>query len=119
MAPVNSPKTIAEDPQFQDRFQWYPIEQLGAEQLGSPLKFIGERMPVPTHAPTVGQHTDEVLADLLGWDDGAHHRVAGSGRARGAGGGLSRATGPRHPVPTGTTCPPPVPNSDAPLGCRP
>ena len=24
VAPVNSPKTIAEDPQFQDRFQWYP-----------------------------------------------------------------------------------------------
>jgi crotonobetainyl-CoA:carnitine CoA-transferase CaiB-like acyl-CoA transferase len=68
VAPVNSPKSIAQDPQFQDRFEWYPVEQLGAEQLGSPIKFIGERMPVPTHAPTVGQHTDEILADLLGWD---------------------------------------------------
>jgi len=26
---------------------------------------------VPTKAPTVGQHTDNVLADLLGWDDAA------------------------------------------------
>ena len=68
VAPVNSPKTIAHDPQFQDRFSWYPVEQLGAEQLGTPLKFIGEELPTPSHAPTVGQHTDEVVADLLGWD---------------------------------------------------
>jgi crotonobetainyl-CoA:carnitine CoA-transferase CaiB-like acyl-CoA transferase len=83
VAPVNSPKTIADDPQFQDRFHWYGIDQLGAEQLGSPLKFIGERMPVPTHAPSVGQHTDEVLADLLGWDAA---RIEAS-RARGGLGG--------------------------------
>ena len=68
VAPVNSPKTIAQDPQFEHRFEWYPVDQLGAEQLGSPIKFIGEQMPIPTHAPTVGQHTDEVLAELLGWD---------------------------------------------------
>ena len=83
VAPVNSPKTIADDPQFQDRFQWYPVEQLGAEQLGTPLKFIGEQLPVPSHAPTVGQHTDEVLADLLGWDEA---RIAES-RAKGGLGG--------------------------------
>lgn len=83
VAPVNSPKTIADDPQFQDRFHWYPAEQLGAEELGSPIKFIGEELPVPDHAPTVGQHTDEVLADLLGWDA---DRIAGS-RARGGLGG--------------------------------
>ncbi len=83
MAPVNSPKTIAEDPQFQDRFRWIPTERLGAEQLGSPLKFVGEELPVPTHAPTVGQHTEEVLRDVLGWDDA---RIAAS-RARGGLGG--------------------------------
>ena len=85
VAPVNSPKTSADDPQFQDRFQWYPVEQLGAEQLGTPLKFIGEQLPVPSHAPTVGQHTDEVLADLLGWDEA---RIAES-RAKGGLGGTS------------------------------
>jgi crotonobetainyl-CoA:carnitine CoA-transferase CaiB-like acyl-CoA transferase len=79
VAPVNSPKTIADDPQFHDRFRWYPIEQLGAEQLGTPLKFVGEELPAPSHAPTVGQHTDEVLSELLGWDDA---RIAAS-RARG------------------------------------
>ena len=83
VAPVNSPKTIADDPQFQDRFSWYPVEQLGAEQLGTPLKFVGEELPAPFHAPTVGQHTEEVLADLLGWDEA---RIAES-RARGGLGG--------------------------------
>ena len=87
VAPVNSPKTIAQDPQFEHRFEWFPVDQLGAEQLGSPIKFIDERMPVPAHAPTVGQHTDAVLAELLGWD-GA--RIEAS-RAKGGLGGPSKA----------------------------
>jgi crotonobetainyl-CoA:carnitine CoA-transferase CaiB-like acyl-CoA transferase len=69
IAPVNSPKTIADDPQFQDRFHWIPTERLGAEQLPTPLKFVDEQLPVPAHAPTVGQQTDDVLRDVLGWDD--------------------------------------------------
>lgn len=83
VAPVNTPQTIADDPQFHDRFSFYPVERLGAEQIGSPLKFIDETLPVPTHAPTVGQHTDEVLADLLGW---SAEDIAAS-RARGGLGG--------------------------------
>jgi crotonobetainyl-CoA:carnitine CoA-transferase CaiB-like acyl-CoA transferase len=83
VAPVNSPKTIAEDPQFRDRFHWFPTEALGCEQLPSPLRFVGEETVVPTKAPTVGQHTDEVLHDVLGWDD---ERIAAS-RARGGLGG--------------------------------
>ena len=68
LAPVNTPKTLLDDPQFLDRFPMYSVEQLGAEQLPGPIKFLGESMPVPTKAPTAGQHTDAVLADLLGWD---------------------------------------------------
>lgn len=83
VAPVNSPKTIAEDPQFHDRFSWYSVEQLGAEQIGSPLKFIDETLPTPSKAPTVGQHTDEVLADVLGWDAA---RIAESRSKGGLGG---------------------------------
>ena len=37
--------------------------------MPSPLKFLDAPVPVPTHAPTVGQHTDEVLAEVLGYDD--------------------------------------------------
>ncbi|HRW39559.1 MAG TPA: CoA transferase [Aquihabitans sp.] len=66
---VNTPQTLADDPQFQDRFPWIPVERLGAEQQPSPIKFLDAELPVPTKAPTVGQHTDEVLRDVLGWDD--------------------------------------------------
>jgi crotonobetainyl-CoA:carnitine CoA-transferase CaiB-like acyl-CoA transferase len=69
IAPVNTPQTIADDPQFQHRLAWIPTEQLGADQLPTPLKYLGEEMPVPEKAPTVGQHTDEVLRDVLGYDD--------------------------------------------------
>ena len=65
---VNTPQTLADDPQFQDRFPWLPRDVLGAEQLPTPIKLVDERLPVPTRAPTVGQHTDDVLRDVLGYD---------------------------------------------------
>ena len=85
VGPVNSPRTIAEDPQFHDRFHWFGKDQLGADQLPTPLKFVGEQLPTPNRAPTVGEHTDVVLRDLLGWDD---DRIAES-RARGGLGGVA------------------------------
>ncbi len=69
IAPVNTPQTLADDAQFQDRLPWYPREALGAEQMPSPIKLLDEELPVPTKAPTVGQHTDEVLTAVLGYDD--------------------------------------------------
>jgi crotonobetainyl-CoA:carnitine CoA-transferase CaiB-like acyl-CoA transferase len=66
---VNTPQTLADDPQFQDRFQWLPVDQVGAEQLPTPLKYLDVDLPEPTKAPTVGQHTDEVLHEVLGYDD--------------------------------------------------
>jgi len=66
---VNTPQTIADDPQFQDRFPWIPREVLGAEQMPTPIKFIDEQLPVPTKAPTVGEHTDAVLRDVLDYDE--------------------------------------------------
>jgi len=83
VSPVNSPKTIASDPQFEDRFHWIDRDRLGAEQLPTPLKFVGEELPLPAHAPTVGEHTEAVLADILGWDPA---RIA-EARARGGLGG--------------------------------
>jgi crotonobetainyl-CoA:carnitine CoA-transferase CaiB-like acyl-CoA transferase len=68
IAPVNTAKTIADDPQFQDRFRWYPVEGHGAEMLPFPVKFLGEELPEPSKAPTAGEHTERVLTEVLGYD---------------------------------------------------
>ncbi len=68
IAPVNTPKTIADDPQFQARFPWYPAAEHGADMLPFPVNFVDEELPAPSKAPTVGQHTDEVLSRVLGYD---------------------------------------------------
>ncbi len=69
IAPVNTPKTLLDDPQFVDRFSLLPAEELGADQLFTPLHFVGEDLPHPAKAPTVGQHTEAVLRSVLGYDD--------------------------------------------------
>ena len=68
IAPVNTSKTIIDDPQFQDRFPWIPAARLGADEMPLPVKLDGEELPQPTRAPTVGEHTDEILTDVLGYD---------------------------------------------------
>ena len=68
IAAVNTPESIGADPQFADRMDWIPRDRLGAEQLPSPLKVVDGELPVPTKAPTVGEHTDAVLRDVLGYD---------------------------------------------------
>jgi crotonobetainyl-CoA:carnitine CoA-transferase CaiB-like acyl-CoA transferase len=79
IAPVNTSQSIADDPQFQERFPWIPASKLGADEMPYPVKLIGEELPEPTRAPTVGQHTDEVLHEVLGLDDAkiANLRSAG------------------------------------------
>jgi len=79
IAPVNTSKTIAEDPQFRDRFPWIPASRLGADQMPFPVKLLEDELPTPTRAPTVGQHTDEVLTDVLGYDDGRVDELRATG----------------------------------------
>ncbi len=66
IAPVNTPQTVMDDAQFQDRFTWASTEQLGCEQLLLPLHVQDEELPMPTMAPTNGEHTDAVLKNVLG-----------------------------------------------------
>ncbi len=67
VAPVNTPKTLAEDPQFKDRFPLYPHEKHGADMLPFPLKLQNESIPAPTPAPTVGENNEEILGEVLGY----------------------------------------------------
>jgi crotonobetainyl-CoA:carnitine CoA-transferase CaiB-like acyl-CoA transferase len=70
IAPVNTPKTLLDDPQFADRFPLYPHGTHGADMLPFPVKFLGEQLPEPSLAPTVGEHGERVLREVLGYDDG-------------------------------------------------
>ncbi|PLW69190.1 CaiB/BaiF CoA transferase family protein [Pseudohalioglobus lutimaris] len=67
IAPVNTSANIIEDPQFQARFRILPHEEHGADMLAFPVHFSGEELPTPSRAPTVGEHTEEVLKDVLGY----------------------------------------------------
>lgn len=69
IAPVNTATNIGEDPQFQARMGFYPTEVLGCEQLPLPVFVNGEALQCPTMAPTVGEHTDDVMTSVLSKSD--------------------------------------------------
>jgi crotonobetainyl-CoA:carnitine CoA-transferase CaiB-like acyl-CoA transferase len=65
IAPVNTPQTIADDPQFRHRLPWVPGSRLEADMLPYPVRYLdGGLLPPPTRAPDVGEQTDAVLGDL-------------------------------------------------------
>ncbi|MFQ5699403.1 MAG: CaiB/BaiF CoA transferase family protein [Myxococcota bacterium] len=79
IAPVNSPRTIAGDPQFQARFSWYPAERHQADLLPFPVHFEDGGLPVPAPAPRAGEHTEGVLRQVLGLDDAAIEALRAQG----------------------------------------
>jgi crotonobetainyl-CoA:carnitine CoA-transferase CaiB-like acyl-CoA transferase len=94
IAPVNTPATLPADPQFEDRFDWIPAERLGADQLPFPVNFRDEQLPIPQRAPSVGQHSDEILREVCSYDDARLTAL----RAAGALGGRESAAAPTTPV---------------------
>ncbi|NIB38331.1 CoA transferase [Pseudomaricurvus alkylphenolicus] len=67
LAPVNTPRSLPNDPHFQVRFPWLRADRHGADMLPFPVHFVGESLPVPARAPTAGEHDETVLGDLLGY----------------------------------------------------
>ena len=65
IAPVRDSRSVRRDPQAQDRLEWLPSSTHAADLMRTPLKLANARLPAPGRAPTVGQHTDEVLRDVL------------------------------------------------------
>lgn len=80
IAPVNDAGSIASDPQFQDRLGFRSHKEAGTDLMPSPIKMIGEELPVPSRAPVeVGKDTETVLREVLGYDDARIAALRGSG----------------------------------------
>jgi crotonobetainyl-CoA:carnitine CoA-transferase CaiB-like acyl-CoA transferase len=65
---VHDGKSVLEDPHFKHRFPWWPADKHGTELLPVPVKLVGETLEPPRRAPTLGQHTQEILRDVLAYD---------------------------------------------------
>ena len=69
ICPVNTVKTITRDPQFQARLPMRPHREAGTDLMPSPIKPIGESLPVPAIAAREpGATPTTVLRDVLGYD---------------------------------------------------
>lgn len=72
--PVNAYPEVFADPQVQHRGLTLSAEhaQAGPTRFfGSPIRFVGLADREPMAPPVLGQHSDEVLRDWLGLDEGA------------------------------------------------
>jgi crotonobetainyl-CoA:carnitine CoA-transferase CaiB-like acyl-CoA transferase len=66
MARVNDAGTITSDPGFLARLPWLPAEEYHADLMPSPINLVGEQPARTRPAPASGEHTDEVLREVLG-----------------------------------------------------
>lgn len=69
-APVNELSEILNDPQTIHREMVLEIEhpKLGfIKQLGIPIKYMHTKLEIKTSPPTLGQHTEEILTEILGY----------------------------------------------------
>ncbi|MFN0146349.1 MAG: CaiB/BaiF CoA transferase family protein [Dehalococcoidia bacterium] len=67
--PVFTTKEVVEDPELAARDFWVRLphpETAGAQHAGIPWRLSGTPLRVRSAAPALGQHTDEVLAGVLG-----------------------------------------------------
>jgi crotonobetainyl-CoA:carnitine CoA-transferase CaiB-like acyl-CoA transferase len=75
IVPANSSKTLPADPHFSHRTKWLSAETHSADMLPLPLKFDGSQLDAPGRAPTTGQHSQQILRELLQRSDDEIERL--------------------------------------------
>lgn len=66
IAPVNDTKAISRDPHFQERIGFWSRHRVGTELMPSPVRLVGEELPVPEAAAVEpGRDTAAVLEQVL------------------------------------------------------
>ena len=68
ISPVNTPATIAADPQFADRMPWQPAGRLVADQLPFPVRVVGEQPPAAAAGARRRPAHAQILTEVLGYD---------------------------------------------------
>ena len=84
LSPVNTIQQFFDDPQAKHNGTFFDIEHPvygTVRQINHPTKFSESRLDVNSIAPTLGEHTDEVLKEL-GFNDGDIARLRETGGVR-------------------------------------
>jgi crotonobetainyl-CoA:carnitine CoA-transferase CaiB-like acyl-CoA transferase len=79
-APVRTLDEVAADPQVADRGMLPVID--GFRVTGPPVKFSATPGNVPRRAPRLGEHTSELLAEVLGLNEAQIAKLIASGAIR-------------------------------------
>lgn len=83
IAPVHDTVSVRHDPHVRARLSWLGAASHGADMMASPVVRLDGELPVPRRAPRLGEHTDEVLREVLGYDDGAVASLRSAGAVGG------------------------------------
>ena len=81
ICPVHDSQSVTRDRQFKDRFPWLAADEVGADMMPIPVHVVGEDRVPARKAPTPGQHTREILGEVLGYGDGRIDALIESGVA--------------------------------------
>jgi crotonobetainyl-CoA:carnitine CoA-transferase CaiB-like acyl-CoA transferase len=69
IAPVYDAIDARLDAHTASRLRWLPRSQHGADLIAAPINVSPDPLPAPSRAPSVGEHTDAVLREVLGHTD--------------------------------------------------